>query len=505
MDGQVTSARGVTPPGETRAVVDPRRWTLWQESWAAVIYILGFVGVSAGLAIGLGLRTQVTITDLAVFVVILACAAVAVETTRRLGEPSGISRDLLFAWALPAALLLPPVYAFLLQLPLGVLIHFRVKHTVLHRRVFTMSAKGLAGMVGSLAFHLSLPQGLRFGSGAWLQHLDAIVPLALGSGLLCILLNELLVGAVIHLVAPQGRPHKMLWSREALSNDLVELCVGAILAFCGAVTLVLFLVAVPPVVLLQRSLMHAQLREAARTDGKTGLLNAGTWQREGEKEVTRATRAEEPLALLIIDIDHFKRVNDQHGHLTGDEVLLGVAKRLGGELRDYDLLGRFGGEEFVILLPETDEAQACRVGERLCTQLREAVVETEKGPITVTISIGVALLRTHGEDLTQLISAADAALYHAKATGRDRVCLPAGGGVAGGKAGVDGNGIVQVVVGADSVRDGERTDGSCQDAGDGHGGSDERDAALSDVRQGNSAAGDREANGQAHLRGATRD
>jgi diguanylate cyclase (GGDEF)-like protein len=133
----------------------------------------------------------------------------------------------------------------------------------------------------------------------------------------------------------------------------------------------------------------------------------------------------EPLAVLIIDIDHFKRVNDAHGHLVGDQVLVGVAHTLVGQLREYDVVGRFGGEEFVALLPGADTVEACRVAERLRNRIRRLTVPAEDGTATVTISVGVSLLRTHGQDLIELLAAADLALYRAKESGRDRVCLPA--------------------------------------------------------------------------------
>jgi diguanylate cyclase (GGDEF)-like protein len=207
---------------------------------------------------------------------------------------------------------------------------------------------------------------------------------------------------------------------------------------------------------LQRSLLHKQLRAAARTDAKTGLLNAGAWQREADAEVSRALRAGDPLALLVIDVDHFKRVNDAHGHLVGDEVLVGLAVALNQALRDRDLVGRFGGEEFVALLPRAGAAEAYRIAERLRIRVSRMTVpvlvggndaETvpaggaagghgtdgvpgvaAMGPtVGVTISIGVSVLGMHGCDMFELLAAADLALYQAKESGRDRVCLFAHG------------------------------------------------------------------------------
>ena len=127
----------------------------------------------------------------------------------------------------------------------------------------------------------------------------------------------------------------------------------------------LALAALPVVTLLQRSLRHAQLVTDSRADSKTGLLNAATWERESATEVARAVRTESPLAVALLDIDKFKAVNDTYGHLVGDQVLKEIASTLNSLLRDYDLAGRFGGEEFAMLLPQTRAVDAFRIAERV--------------------------------------------------------------------------------------------------------------------------------------------
>ena len=215
----------------------------------------------------------------------------------------------------------------------------------------------------------------------------------------------------------------MLWDRESLLLDLTETCVGILVAVTCALSFLLLLVALPPVILLQRSLMHQQLAAAARTDPKTGLLNATAWQREADAEVTRALRSGAPLSLLLVDVDHFKRVNDSHGHLIGDEVLRALATELRQQVRDSDVVGRFGGEEFTVLLPRTDGDGACRIAERLRSSAGLLSVAAAQASISVTVSIGVAVLGQHGDDLFELLAAADLALYRAKDDGRNLVRL----------------------------------------------------------------------------------
>jgi diguanylate cyclase (GGDEF)-like protein len=155
------------------------------------------------------------------------------------------------------------------------------------------------------------------------------------------------------------------------------------------------------------------------------LLNASTWEREATVEVDRAVRTNTPLAVALVDIDHFKLVNDTYGHLVGDRVLRAVTDALRGQLRGYDLAGRFGGEEFVILLPQAREHEARKVAERLRTHIAGLEIPIDDEPdcltfVRLTISVGVAALDGVARELTDLMAAADAALYYAKETGRNR-------------------------------------------------------------------------------------
>jgi diguanylate cyclase (GGDEF)-like protein len=338
--------------------------------------------------------------------------------------PAGIGRDLLSAWWLPVVLLLPPVYALLIPIPMQALLQLRVRRTLLHRRAIVSAAYGLAGAAASGAFHLVVPDPLQ-GGVQWLTDLESVLPTMVACAVLFTVINTGIVAVAAHSSAPGCRWHEHMRNREHLVLDLVELCLGVLVTIACALTPVLILVALPPVMLLQRSLMHQQLQAAARTDAKTGLLNAAAWQREADTEIARANRTGESLALLLIDIDHFKRVNDAHGHLAGDQVLIGVAGTLVSQLREYDVIGRFGGEEFVVLLPGADILEGCRVAERLRNRVRRLSVPADDESVSVTVSVGVALFRTHGQDLLELLASADLALYRAKKSGRDRICLPA--------------------------------------------------------------------------------
>ena len=175
-------------------------------------------------------------------------------------------------------------------------------------------------------------------------------------------------------------------------------------------------------VVITRAERGRRIREMVHKDGLTGLLNHATLMSELENAVEYARRNDERLAFLMIDIDHFKRVNDRHGHLVGDQVLLHVAQVFHSTARASDLIGRYGGEEFGIILRQSDRRGAATVAEKLRSALRERPATTENGePITIHVSIGAASYPADAPSASEIARAADAALYRAKTHGRDRV------------------------------------------------------------------------------------
>lgn len=173
-------------------------------------------------------------------------------------------------------------------------------------------------------------------------------------------------------------------------------------------------------VLLLVEKMLVDLRRAARTDGLTGLLNRGAVLADGQACLLQCQRQQQPLALLLLDVDHFKQINDRWGHLTGDQVLHHFAAILAGSLASQQhLLGRYGGEEFVVLLPGGDHARAREQAASIRAQLQAHPAHVGDTPVVVTTSIGL-VVGTGAHDLAALLAAADRALYQAKADGRDR-------------------------------------------------------------------------------------
>jgi diguanylate cyclase (GGDEF)-like protein len=163
------------------------------------------------------------------------------------------------------------------------------------------------------------------------------------------------------------------------------------------------------------------LEQWAITDSLTGMYNRRQFLDLAEREFQRSRRYKHPLSAMMLDVDYFKQVNDVHGHAVGDQVLVTVAARCRSELRGIDLLGRYGGDEFAVLLMETELDNAREVAERLRRRVTETPVGTDQGMLTITISIGCAALADDRPDIASLLNYADAALYSAKKAGRNRV------------------------------------------------------------------------------------
>lgn len=179
---------------------------------------------------------------------------------------------------------------------------------------------------------------------------------------------------------------------------------------------------------VRRAELFAEVERQARTDALTGLFNHRHFHRVMEDEFSRATKAQAPLSLVMVDVDRFKSFNDRHGHRAGDAVLAAVARELAMNKRDVDAVGRWGGEEFAVLLPETGIEGAAEVAERFRQRIAELRVSIEGSdtPLAVTISAGVASYPHHSATAADLASRADKALYAAKADGRNCVRLARG-------------------------------------------------------------------------------
>jgi diguanylate cyclase (GGDEF)-like protein len=401
-------------------------WPLWSLSprWllAFVLTIIAMALAAIGVAASL---TTITGHDLAWFGLLLGCTALAIEWTRKAGEQGGAIRDVQGVWELPAAILLPPLYALLVPIARLTLVQFRVRRAPVYRRVFSGAAVSLSYGAASVTFHGLAGLASQETRGTP-SHGAVWTLLVLVVALMQWVLNKVIVMTAIKGSDPAASVRTEVLGREPLYNDVAEISIGVLVTYGMAGNALIALAALPVVTLLQRSLRHVQLLTESRNDSKTGLLNAATWEHEAAAETIRAVRTKSPLAIAILDIDKFKGVNDTYGHLAGDQVLKQIANTLNTLLRHYDLAGRWGGEEFSLLLPQTRAVDAFRIAERVRANIADLTIIAPGASggerVQVTVSIGVAALDSGSKrDLSELMAAADAALYRAKAGGRDQV------------------------------------------------------------------------------------
>jgi diguanylate cyclase (GGDEF)-like protein len=407
----------------------PRRvrcWSLWSLPHAAVGVIVSVDLVAAGLTGLAWLPGRLpSAGEWGRWLLLVALAIGYTEATERLellyrhlsADNSHVA--MIGVWALPAALVLPPALAVLLNVAVTArlmawTVRTAANHT--HRELFSGATGVLATLAGST---ISAATGLRaaFWSFSW----PVWAPLALLAAMVAYtVVNAGLVLAGIYSATRPTGLRTLLLSREDLTLEYASLLLGVLVAVTVTRTpwLTPFVTAI--LVLLQRSALVAKLRDAASQDGKTGLLNAVTWEQRATAELHRAERENAPAAVLLIDLDHFKRINDTHGHLAGDAALRAVAAALTTELRGHDVIGRYGGEEFAVLIPGAGTRAASAVAERVRSRIARAGHDLD-----LTASIGIAHYPGHGNTVARLLGAADTALYAAKDAGRNRVSAAA--------------------------------------------------------------------------------
>ncbi len=333
--------------------------------------------------------------------------------------------DLKSVWTFAAVILLPLPLAVALVILTHAHLRWRVAHTPIFRWAYSAATIILATHAAAAVLQVGLPPDVYPGLPTGYQGLLVVIM----AGLTRWFVNHGLIVLIILVSSPQTPGKTALGTLGGLFTEAAGISLGAVTAHVAAHDVWLLFLIMPPLLLLHRSLLLHQYELAARTDIKTGLANALHWSEMARREISRAERDHTTLGILMVDLDHFKRVNDTHGHLAGDAVLKSVADAIRKESRDYDLAGRFGGEEFVLLLPTISTENLLTRAERLRDRIKDLKVHTtgnHNGRIEIanlTASIGAVTYPAGGGHLDTMLLAVDAALYEAKRTGRDRTCL----------------------------------------------------------------------------------
>jgi diguanylate cyclase (GGDEF)-like protein len=417
-----------------------RRWSVWALPRRVLIVVLVVEVVALVAVVISALAGAGSVPDGGAWIVLVLLVAGAVSTEASIGVERLRLRsdesphiDLSSVWALAAAILLPGLVASGVAVALYAHIYVRIwRRTGVppYRFLFSTATVVLAVLAASFMVHVfglddpfRTVQGLASVLLAMLAY--AVVNMALVAAVIVLSGDNRTIGAFLQVVA-----HGDEAVLEFATLSMGVLMAGAVASF-GPEYAVLVL---PPLIVLHRTVLVRQLEQAASTDSKTGLLNASAWHAQAGREVRRAERISTQASVLVLDLDHFKLVNDQHGHLVGDQVLAAVAEAVRAEVRDDDLVGRFGGEEFVVLLRGDEGAGSRSAAEAVAERIRLRVaglrvrVPGLHDPYVVdqlTVSIGGATLPDDGQDLGGLLEAADAAMYQAKHAGRNQIRMGA--------------------------------------------------------------------------------
>jgi diguanylate cyclase (GGDEF)-like protein len=232
-----------------------------------------------------------------------------------------------------------------------------------------------------------------------------------------VMVNHALLARMLRLARGHDVSESGLFTLDGLLQDGVVAAVGVGVAFTLLHSWALAVVLTLPLVLIQRALALPTLREQALTDHKTGLLNSRGIDQPARAEFARAQRLGRPLSVLLCDVDNLREINNSVGHLEGDAALAVVAAAFRAELRAYDLCARFGGDEFLVVLPETDEEEAVTVALRIQAWLEQNPLPTSEGKLAVGISIGVGSLHEDEPEIGTMLARADAAMYAEKRAG----------------------------------------------------------------------------------------
>jgi diguanylate cyclase (GGDEF)-like protein len=404
-----------------------RRWALWTTPSRVVALILTVNSVAVLVVVTGAVRFSLSRSDVLRFLLLAALAvgytAVSqrIERARQLLGRDTVYADVTSTWTLPAAVLLPGT------LTAALIVVVFLQRWLLpssqsegrsrpHRFVYTAAATLLtcAAVSGALAM---------VGMHLRARDVASDVRVLLVAVPIYICVATLIIGLAVYVSTGTRKPAALLgsWSENGL--ELATLVLGAMTALSLLYAPWAAVLVLPAVFLLQHQALLRQLVEAATTDVKTELLNAMAWRQVAQREIARVSQRGGSVAILVLDMDHFKRINDEHGHLAGDAALKCVGSALADELRGYDAVGRFGGEEFVAVLPSIDGSDATHAAERLRRRIESLAVPLPVGDqaVSISVSIGVALCPDHGDALDDVLRAADDAMYQAKQAGRNTV------------------------------------------------------------------------------------
>lgn len=410
-------------------------WSLWRVPRPVLVLVLVVDALAVIVAACTAFLVPVGLEDLVRFGILACCSFLATELTRHIEQRRSFAHQTYSAhvdnatvWMFASVLVLPPALASSLVVLNCYLIWCRVKkgQAVPYRRVYSAATVLLGAQVAVLILYAgmhsypgipisSMPRGI----------LDlGVVVLA---GLVSWAINYGLVVAALALFNPTVRASDLTDNFSEQLQEAGGVALGLLAAVAVVTNPIILAGVVVVIVALHRGLLVSQYEHASRIDTKTGLATAGRWHDFAEEMLARARHRQTNLGLLMMDLDHFKGINDTYGHPFGDMILKAAGEELRSEVRELDACGRWGGEEFTIVVADIDDQQSLHgVAERIRRRIEAMAVEAPggngDGAVPVSASVGgIFYTPDTSATLDELILAADAALYEAKNSGRNTV------------------------------------------------------------------------------------
>jgi diguanylate cyclase (GGDEF)-like protein len=409
-----------------------REWELWSTPRQVIGFVLGIEAVAVLLTAATSLHLSVSRLDWIRFAVLAVCAIVHIDLSRGVDKVRQLTSgaapwlDTKTVWSFAAVMIFPVTLACAMVVLTHVWAWVRVwrGRRPLYRWVFTTASIVIATQVAAIV--LAAGPGAHPGVPTTIASLAVVIAAAT----LRWFINYSLVIAAILISSPNARAAQVFHN---IGERIIEVgSVGLGIAAAGIVVYnpVLIVGIVLGLVAMHRAILLPQYRKAACTDAKTGLHTGAWWHEIAARALDKAVAAEANLAVLMLDLDHLKQVNDKHGHLAGDAVLQQVAQNVTAEVGGGGIeFGRWGGDEFVVVIPDAGPSTVVAIAERLRRCINSLVIDvvTNDGPAAVsnlTVSIGISAYPSSGaQSMDGLLLAADAALYRAKTQGRDQICV----------------------------------------------------------------------------------
>ena len=389
-----------------------------RRAWAYIcgVYLAAFALAAVTLQNGL---TPPTSTELITFVLLTTLATVSQLFEVEYGKQSFYPH---FVFFMAGVMLLQP-FLFVLLVTIPHLVEWTKEYLTEKENArawyiqpFNISGHVIAGTAALMIYRALLANPVPD------PMLLALIA-AISAAVTYVAVNHVLIGMALVLARGLTWRQSGILEIESILPDMVLSLLGYTVAVLWEINFWLVLPALAPLVMMYKAMMVPQLRQEAQTDSKTGLWNARHFATLFQAEMERARRFDRPLTMIMADLDLLRNVNNPYGHLAGDTVLSGIGLIVRQTIREYDIAGRFGGEEFAIVLPETSPAEARVLAERIraAVEAHSFKITTSPTPIKCTMSLGVACFPEDAAETEPLVHCADVAVYQAKLKGRNCV------------------------------------------------------------------------------------